>query len=73
MSTLRRVVSGSSDAIAEQRLPSERLYALCRMPAVQQYVRRSDYVFYQAIVEVLIPDVLRPIPSEYSVTLSTTA
>lgn len=43
------------------------------MPAVQQYVRRSDYVFYQAIVEVLIPDVLRPIPSEYSVTLSTTA
>ena len=53
----------SSDTLAEQRLPLDKLYAMCRMGVVQKFVRRSDYVFYQAIVEVLIHDVLRPIPS----------
>lgn len=46
----------------EQRLPKEKLYFLCELPAVQQYVLESDYAFYQALVQVLIPDVLRPIP-----------
>ncbi|CAH1775364.1 unnamed protein product [Owenia fusiformis] len=48
---------------AERQLPKEKLHALCRMAPVQKYIRRSDYAFYQALVEVLIPDVLRPIPS----------
>jgi len=48
----------------EQQLPTDKLHALCGMPAVQQYVRRSDYVFYQTIVGILVPDVLRPIPSQ---------
>ncbi|XP_067677325.1 DNA-binding protein RFX2-like isoform X9 [Haliotis asinina] len=47
----------------EKRLPKEKLFALCKYEPVQKYVRRSDYAFYQALVEVLIPDVLRPIPS----------
>ena len=37
---------------------------LCTYEPVQKFVRRADYAFYQALVEVLIPDVLRPIPSE---------
>jgi len=35
------------------------------MDAVQQYVRQTDYMFYQTIVGILVPDVLRPIPSWY--------
>lgn len=41
-----------------------KLYLLCKCGPVQQFVRRVDYLFYQNLVEVLIPDVLRPIPSE---------
>ena len=48
----------------EHALPRDVLYALCQMPSVLQFTRRSDYIFYQALVEVLIPDVLRPIPSK---------
>ena len=52
------------DSDIERRLPKENLYLVSKMSAVQKFVRRSDYAFYQALVEVLIPDVLRPIPSE---------
>ena len=48
----------------EQQLPTDKLHALCGMPSVQQYVRQTDYIFYQTIVGILVPDVLRPIPSE---------
>ncbi|XP_059172027.1 DNA-binding protein RFX2-like isoform X4 [Physella acuta] len=47
----------------EKRIPKEKLYTLCRYEPLMNWVRRSDYAFYQALVEVLIPDVLRPIPS----------
>ncbi|CAG5121101.1 unnamed protein product, partial [Candidula unifasciata] len=47
----------------EKRMSKERLYTLCRFEPVVNWVRKSDYTFYQALVEVLIPDVLRPIPS----------
>ena len=33
------------------------------LPSCMAWLRRSDYAFYQALVEVLIPNVLRPIPS----------
>lgn len=36
---------------------------------LQQWVRKADYTFYQALVEVLIPDVLRPIPSKFLICL----
>lgn len=48
----------------ERRLPRDKLYLMCKYEPVQNYVRKSDYMFYQALVEVLIPDVLRPIPSK---------
>ncbi|ESO86633.1 hypothetical protein LOTGIDRAFT_235257 [Lottia gigantea] len=47
----------------EKKLPKETLFALCKYDPVHVFVRKSDYAFYQAIIEVLIPDVLRPIPS----------
>ncbi|XP_041359336.1 DNA-binding protein RFX2-like isoform X2 [Gigantopelta aegis] len=47
----------------EKRLPRDKLFILCKYEPVRKYVKRSDYAFYQALVEVLIPDVLRPIPS----------
>jgi len=48
---------------AEQQLPTDKLHALCGMAAIQQYVCQTDYIFYQTIVGILVPDVLRPIPS----------
>nr|CAD7256512.1 unnamed protein product [Timema shepardi] len=47
----------------EKYLSKTKLYLLCKCPPVLLFVRRVDYLFYQNLVEVLIPDVLRPIPS----------
>ncbi|XP_066992717.1 DNA-binding protein RFX2 isoform X2 [Anabrus simplex] len=47
----------------EKYLSKTKLLLLCKCGPVQQFVRRVDYLFYQNLVEVLIPDVLRPIPS----------
>ena len=52
-----------SDSDIEQRLSRADLMTMCRMSCVQKFVRDADYLFYQALVEILIPDVLRPIPS----------
>jgi hypothetical protein len=41
-----------------------KLHLLCQCGPVQQFVRRVDYLFYQNIVELLIPDVLSSIPRE---------
>lgn len=35
---------------------------LARCEPVLTFVKKADYQFYQNLVEVLIPDVLRPIP-----------
>lgn len=51
----------------EKRLPREKLYAVSTYEPLQEYVRKADYAFYQALVEVLIPDVLRPIPSKFKI------
>ncbi|XP_054275463.1 DNA-binding protein RFX2-like isoform X2 [Macrosteles quadrilineatus] len=47
----------------EKYLSKTKLYLLSKCSYIQQFVRRVDYHFYQNLVEVLIPDVLRPIPS----------
>ncbi|KAJ6638550.1 Transcription factor RFX3 [Pseudolycoriella hygida] len=44
----------------EKYLSKYKLYTLSQCEAVQEFV---DYTFYQNMVDVLIPDVLRPIPS----------
>ncbi|KAJ8668157.1 hypothetical protein QAD02_009820 [Eretmocerus hayati] len=47
----------------EKYLSKTKLYQMCKCPEVQEFIRRVDYTFYQNLVEVLMPDVLRPIPS----------
>uniref|UniRef100_A0A674DHG8 Transcription factor RFX3 n=1 Tax=Salmo trutta TaxID=8032 RepID=A0A674DHG8_SALTR len=53
--------SGMSEI--EGRLPCSRLVVLCRNEAVLKWMSSCDHLMYQALVEILIPDVLRPIPS----------
>lgn len=40
-----------------------KLYKLCTVQPIQVFILEVDFVFYQNVVEVLLPDVLRPIPS----------
>ena len=54
----------SSISEIEARLPQSQLLALCRSEAVLKWMSTCDHLMYQALVEILIPDVLRPIPSE---------
>ena len=54
-----------SEVDVEKRLPKAKLISLCQTDPVQDYVKHYDHVLYQGLVEVLIPDVLRPIPSKF--------
>jgi regulatory factor X 1/2/3 len=46
-----------------KHLSKTKLYLLCSCGPVQQFVWRVDHLFYQNLVDILIPDVLSPIPS----------
>ncbi|KAL2087008.1 hypothetical protein ACEWY4_018067 [Coilia grayii] len=48
---------------SEKRLPKSALVLLCKYEPVLNWSRDCDNILYQSLVEVLIPDVLRPIPS----------
>lgn len=48
---------------SEKRLPRSCLVALCKFEPVLRWTRECDNLLYQTLVEILIPDVLRPIPS----------
>ncbi|XP_063058744.1 MHC class II regulatory factor RFX1 isoform X1 [Engraulis encrasicolus] len=48
---------------SEKRLPKSALVLLCKYEPVLNWSRECDNILYQNLVEVLIPDVLRPIPS----------
>ncbi|XP_017272544.1 MHC class II regulatory factor RFX1 isoform X1 [Kryptolebias marmoratus] len=48
---------------SEKRLPKSCLVALCKFEPVLRWTRECDNLLYQTLVEILIPDVLRPIPS----------
>ncbi|KAA3673924.1 regulatory factor X 1/2/3, partial [Paragonimus westermani] len=50
------------DSRLKQSLSQERLFNLVSDSAVLQFVRLYDHTFYQSLAEVLIPNVLRPIP-----------
>lgn len=41
----------------------ETVVKLCSLKSTQEFIREADFYVYQAIVELLLPDVLRPIPS----------
>uniref|UniRef100_A0A8C6M475 DNA-binding protein RFX2 n=2 Tax=Nothobranchius furzeri TaxID=105023 RepID=A0A8C6M475_NOTFU len=53
----------SSDDDLERVIPNEKLIALCKYEPVRLWMRSCDHILYQALVEILIPDVLRPVPS----------
>lgn len=40
-----------------------KLYQMCQCTGVQDFIKKVDYTFYQNLVDVLMPNVLRPIPS----------
>ncbi|XP_077101898.1 MHC class II regulatory factor RFX1 isoform X2 [Siphateles boraxobius] len=48
---------------SEKRLPKSVLVLLCKYEPVLHWTRECDNLLYQSLVEILIPDVLRPIPS----------
>ncbi|XP_067314636.1 MHC class II regulatory factor RFX1a isoform X6 [Pseudorasbora parva] len=48
---------------SEKRLPKSCLVVLCKYEPVLRWSRDCDNTLYQGLVEMLIPDVLRPIPS----------
>uniref|UniRef100_A0A3Q1GAV6 DNA-binding protein RFX2 n=1 Tax=Acanthochromis polyacanthus TaxID=80966 RepID=A0A3Q1GAV6_9TELE len=56
-------LSACSDDDLEGVIPREKLLALCKYEPVRLWMRGCDHVLYQALVEILIPDVLRPVPS----------
>ena len=39
-----------------------KLRQLLIIPAVQTFIQEGDFAFYQSLVQILIPEVLRPIP-----------
>ncbi|XP_010870127.1 DNA-binding protein RFX2 isoform X4 [Esox lucius] len=53
----------NSDEDMEGVIPREKLIALCKYEPVKLWMRSCDHILYQALVEILIPDVLRPVPS----------
>uniref|UniRef100_A0A3B4UBI9 DNA-binding protein RFX2 n=1 Tax=Seriola dumerili TaxID=41447 RepID=A0A3B4UBI9_SERDU len=53
----------NSDDDLEGVIPREKLVALCKYEPVRVWMRSCDHILYQALVEILIPDVLRPVPS----------
>ncbi|XP_066516908.1 MHC class II regulatory factor RFX1 isoform X2 [Hoplias malabaricus] len=48
---------------SDKRLPKECLVLLCKYEPTLRWSRNCDNSLYQTLVEILIPDVLRPIPS----------
>ncbi|XP_056096724.1 transcription factor RFX3 isoform X1 [Rhinichthys klamathensis goyatoka] len=57
------ITENSGVSEIEGRLPSDTLILLCRNDDVLKWMNTCDHLMYQALVEILIPDVLRPIPS----------
>ncbi|XP_040183188.1 DNA-binding protein RFX2 isoform X1 [Rana temporaria] len=53
----------SSEEEQEAVIPKDILMVLCKYEPVMRWMRGCDHILYQALVEILIPDVLRPVPS----------
>uniref|UniRef100_W5LY24 DNA-binding protein RFX2 n=1 Tax=Lepisosteus oculatus TaxID=7918 RepID=W5LY24_LEPOC len=52
-----------SEEETESAIPRDTLIALCKYEPIKLWMRSCDHILYQALVEILIPDVLRPVPS----------
>uniref|UniRef100_A0A7M4FX61 DNA-binding protein RFX2 n=2 Tax=Crocodylus porosus TaxID=8502 RepID=A0A7M4FX61_CROPO len=53
----------SSEEEHEGVLPKDKLITLCKYEPISKWMRSCDHILYQTLVEILIPDVLRPVPS----------
>ncbi|NXG10853.1 RFX2 protein, partial [Sakesphorus luctuosus] len=53
----------SSEEEPEGTLPKDKLITLCKYEPILKWMRSCDHILYQTLVEILIPDVLRPVPS----------
>lgn len=49
---------------SEKRLPKSCLVVLCKFEPVLRWTKDCDNLLYQTLVDMLIPNVLRPIPSK---------
>ncbi|RLU15456.1 hypothetical protein DMN91_012450 [Ooceraea biroi] len=49
----------------ENYLSKTKLYQMCKCTGVQDFIKKVDYTFYQNLVEVLMPNVLQPIPKSW--------
>lgn len=47
----------------EKYLSKSKLFSLCSLEPVQQFLKEVDLMFYQNLIQVLVPDVLKPIPA----------
>ncbi|XP_065155338.1 transcription factor RFX3 isoform X2 [Atheta coriaria] len=47
----------------EKYLSKAKLFAMCAQEPMQDFVRQVDLAFYQNLIQVLVPDVLKPIPA----------
>ena len=56
----------SDDGEYESRLSQSKLLQLCEYDPIMTFVKACDHLLYQTLVEILIPDVLRPIPGMVS-------
>ncbi|XP_038240194.1 DNA-binding protein RFX2 isoform X10 [Dermochelys coriacea] len=52
----------SSEEEHEGIIPKDKLITLCKYDPILKWMRSCDHILYQALVEILIPDVLRPVP-----------
>ncbi|XP_053158894.1 DNA-binding protein RFX2 isoform X2 [Hemicordylus capensis] len=53
----------SSEEPCEPVIPRHKLVTMCKYDPIMKWMRSCDHILYQALVEILIPDVLRPVPS----------
>ncbi|XP_075060764.1 DNA-binding protein RFX2 isoform X2 [Mixophyes fleayi] len=53
----------TSEEEQEAVIPKDKLMVLCKYEPIMRWMRGCDHILYQALVEILIPDVLRPVPS----------
>ncbi|XP_038114439.1 DNA-binding protein RFX2 isoform X4 [Culex quinquefasciatus] len=57
-------INNNGDECEEERyLSKSKLYLLTQCEPIQMFIKQVDFMFYQNMVDVLIPDVLRPIPT----------
>lgn len=48
---------------SDYSVTKQELITLCKYPPVQVFIKETDYILYQKLVNVLVPDVLRAVPS----------